>query len=420
MPGCASMGDAPWRDETLWATVRGNGGRVTRWWVQLRALVAIGLLVLFAGMSIVLACAFAVLAFWLQGNSPVSWAWLRYLSAAAALLFLVCTIPVRALRRGGKDPGGIPVSKSEAPELWALVHAIADATRTRPPDEIRLVAEPNAFAAEGGRLLGLRARKRYLLLGAPVVAALTDRQLDAVISHEFGHYSDQDTRINPMVYRIRSTIGGVINELGPVSMEKGLLRGYLRWFEIVASGILERQEILADRFSVRTTDLRTAATALEMVDSASLARERFRTDYLDSARRYGGFAGFVDAFGHFFNELWLTLPESERHPEPADATAPAWSTHPPLRQRIDALSRGAGGTERLPRDPSRSAPPKVGPGGRRLPERAAQRGPRGDRPGGGPALGPRDGMIPRPAGRPRPRPCGDCGTARQPAPRPQV
>ncbi|MET8029843.1 M48 family metallopeptidase [Streptomyces avermitilis] len=166
---------------------------MTRWWVQVRALVAIGLLVLFAGMSIVLACAFAVLAFWLQGNSPVSWAWLRYLSAAAALVFLVCTIPVRALRRGGKDPGGIPVSKSEAPELWALVHAIADATRTRPPDEIRLVAEPNAFAAEGGRPLGLRARKRYLLLGAPVVAVLTDRQLAAVVSHEFGHYSDQDT-----------------------------------------------------------------------------------------------------------------------------------------------------------------------------------------------------------------------------------
>lgn len=54
MPGCASMGDAPWRHETLRATVRGDGGRLTRWWVQLRALVAIGLLVLFAGMSIVL------------------------------------------------------------------------------------------------------------------------------------------------------------------------------------------------------------------------------------------------------------------------------------------------------------------------------------------------------------------------------
>ncbi|MEU9472395.1 M48 family metallopeptidase [Streptomyces avermitilis] len=329
---------------------------MTRWWVQVRALVAIGLLVLFAGMSIVLACAFAVLAFWLQGNSPVSWAWLRYLSAAAALVFLVCTIPVRALRRGGKDPGGIPVSKSEAPELWALVHAIADATRTRPPDEIRLVAEPNAFAAEGGRLLGLRARKRYLLLGAPVVAVLTDRQLAAVVSHEFGHYSDQDTRINPMVYRIRSTIGGVINELGPVSMEKGLLRGYLRWFEIVASGILERQEILADRFSVRTTDLRTAVTALEMVDSASFAWERFRTDYLDPARRYGGFAGVGDAFGRFFSELWLTLPESERHPEPADATAPAWSTHPPLRQRIDALKEHAATADGASRPVPRTAP----------------------------------------------------------------
>jgi Zn-dependent protease with chaperone function len=74
---------------------------------------------------------------------------------------------------------------------------------TRMPEEIRIVAGVEASVAEPARLLGLLPGKRYLFLGLPLLLALPQQQIRAIVAHELGHYSRAHTRLAPVAYRGR-------------------------------------------------------------------------------------------------------------------------------------------------------------------------------------------------------------------------
>ncbi|MEU8946111.1 M48 family metallopeptidase [Streptomyces sp. NPDC048489] len=95
-------------------------------------------------------------------------------------------------------PHALPVTPHDQPELWAQIQAAAEVTGQRPPDELYLVAEANAWVAEQSRLLGLLPGRRRMLLGLPMLDGLTVPQLRAVLAHEFGHYANLDTRLGAM------------------------------------------------------------------------------------------------------------------------------------------------------------------------------------------------------------------------------
>lgn len=69
-----------------------------------------------------------------------------YVVAATAVGLVV---PVwRVLRARPQPPAGSPVTVEQAPQLWSVVHELADLVGTRTPDEIRLVAVVNAAVWE--------------------------------------------------------------------------------------------------------------------------------------------------------------------------------------------------------------------------------------------------------------------------------
>jgi len=87
--------------------------------------------------------------------------------------------------------------------LWGRVDRLAQAAGTRPPAELRLTAEPNAGVVEETRWLGLIPGTRRMYLGIPLLVALPDEQLDAVICHELGPYAQGHTRTGVVCYRAR-------------------------------------------------------------------------------------------------------------------------------------------------------------------------------------------------------------------------
>src|SRR5258705_1515010 len=109
----------------------------------------------------------------------------------------------RVLRPKPEPMTGVPVVRSQAPQLWHTVHELAATAKTRVPDEIVLIPMVNAAVSEDARLLGLLGGRRRLYLGVPLLQALTVAQLRAILAHELGHYSGQHTRLGAIAYRGR-------------------------------------------------------------------------------------------------------------------------------------------------------------------------------------------------------------------------
>ena len=63
-----------------------------------------------------------------------------------------------------------------------------------PPERIYLAPDVNAAVFQRGGLLGFDG-KRVLLVGLPLIDALTVRQLRAVIAHQFGHFYGGDSEV---------------------------------------------------------------------------------------------------------------------------------------------------------------------------------------------------------------------------------
>jgi Zn-dependent protease with chaperone function len=95
------------------------------------------------------------------------------------------------LRRGGRRraPGRRVLTEADAPGLWQLLRDVAAAAGAPPPDDVVVT---NRFATST-MLAGVR-RRRVLVLGLPLWAALDPAQRVALIAHQLGHFSRRDVR----------------------------------------------------------------------------------------------------------------------------------------------------------------------------------------------------------------------------------
>lgn len=255
-----------------------------------------------------------------------------------ALAGAVCYATWKVLRaRYAPDPG-LVLPEHRAPRLWAEVRATARQVGTRPPDEIRLVAEANAAVSEDTRLLGLRGGRRYLYLGAPLLQAMSVGQVQFVLAHELGHYSHQHTRLGALTYRGRATIGQTIVHIGPTSLAGWMLRAYAAVYRLVSAGVSRAQEVEADRAAVRVAGRRAGMAALRELPGLTAAW----SFYLDSYVAWGLDSGYAPA-GVLANFPSLLAARADELARIRVGGPPghrsAWDTHPPIADRIALIER---------------------------------------------------------------------------------
>jgi Zn-dependent protease with chaperone function len=276
----------------------------------------------------------------------VVWAAMSHHTAAGLKLGLPLLLAVgatvvglwRAIRTRPEPMHGLVVTPQNAPELWQTVHALAAEVGTRSPDEIRLVPEVNAAVSEDTKLLGLIGGRRRLYLGMPLVQALSVDQLRSVVAHELGHYSGRHTRLGAVAYRGRLAIGGTISRIGrwnPVGM---VFRGYARLYLLVDNAASRRQELDADRASVRVAGPEVAMSALRELPVIDAAWDFYFGRYVASGWEagyapddvFGGFGQLVAARGEALAELRDQEPEEHKS---------RWDTHPSTAERRQHLGR---------------------------------------------------------------------------------
>lgn len=255
-------------------------------------------------------------------------------------------------RRGAVVADSIEVRADDAPALHAAVTGLAAAIGTRPPDEIRLVAEPIAEVSEETRFLGLFAGARRMYVGVPLLVALSTDELRAVLCHELGHYAGSHTRLGAIAYRSsealretrrRLSLHGGSRRPGSLlaRLAERLFAGYSALVLGLSSATRRRQEVEADAAAAAIAGKQALASALRSVHTLQSAWDFF----LGSVIAPVGEAGYVpaDLFGTFRSMLddpvvRQRLAELERfHLDHAETS---WDdSHPTLAQRLEMIER---------------------------------------------------------------------------------
>ncbi len=292
-------------------------------------------------------------------------------------------------RRDDRELPGLPVTREEQPRLWAAVDRISERTGIRGPAEIRLVPEVNAGVREETRFLGLMPGKRHLVIGVPLLLGLTEAELEAVLAHEFGHYSNQDVRLAGLTLAGRTallrTVGGLheradahqakeaaklqakadkrLAQGRKVSAEEAsggvdrvlakLFTQYGKLYFRVSEAVGRRQEYAADLVAARLAGRDATASALRRIPALDAAQDF----YLGHYATLGWEAGLLPPPGQFYGGLAHLLADPERRAEldalalelPDTETDP-YDSHPPIELRVAAVEalpddgRGAGST----------------------------------------------------------------------------
>lgn len=134
-------------------------------------------------------------------------------------------------------PAGMSVHAHEAPDLFSLIETARAASRAAAVDEVLLTSEFNASVTQIPRGGITSPPKSYLVIGLPLLQALTPDQFRAALIHEFGHLSRLHGRFSAWVYEIRdstSRLASVIDQSGATRFNRWLMKAlfgrFFRWY----------------------------------------------------------------------------------------------------------------------------------------------------------------------------------------------
>ena len=253
-------------------------------------------------------------------------------------------------RQGEPEPillMGQSLAPHQAPRLWEFVREIAKRTDARAPDAVVVGLNEGFFVTEHPVALvsGQPVPEgRVLYLPLPYMAFLDRAQVSAVIAHELGHFTGEDTgyslRFAPIYRSFLDSIFSITNEhdekddgsrvwvAAPVTLYG---KWFLASFEEAMHHWSRERELAADAFGSRIAGTESSALALlrisglhRIVDAALAHNQQA------PAEERGGVLKMVRRLvaEHGLDDPQERLQDQQAHP---------LDSHPSLKQRLDAL-----------------------------------------------------------------------------------
>jgi Zn-dependent protease with chaperone function len=283
--------------------------------------------------------------------------WLKLGWKAVVLLGGVLFGLIAALRVRWTPPVGVSLRRADVPELFRLLDALAKRFRVRPLAHVILSDELNAAVSQLPRF-GLFGETNTLVLGMPLLQALSPDDFKSVLAHEFCHLSRNHSRQGAWIYRVVRTYQNALDQLGKNRPIARFLSWYVPRLDTLSFPLRRLNEYEADQGSVEVVGVERAAQALVNVNVRASAMDEFWKSIHAQVRKTE----------HPPARLFEAWPQvlAAQHPEEARAVlesaleegTTALDTHPALADRLRALAGFA---------PGGATPPAV----EALPERTA-------------------------------------------------
>lgn len=239
--------------------------------------------------------------------------------------------PQISSRDGDSDIGPI-LLHGDAPRLFSVVDEISRRAGCRAPEEIRIAYLPCCAVT-------VWKRRRALVVGLPLLIALSIAELRAVLAHELAHLARKDAARADRAERFTLGLALTLDHPPIRSWRSSPLRGWAsacrRIAESLRSPIALGRESRADRFAAKIAGGAVAASSLI---SVALVQPIFR-ELLD------GYDPLADNSHNnvfdLFHDLWLRIPDGLRDSILAgilaDPAATDDGSHPPLASRLESF-----------------------------------------------------------------------------------
>ncbi len=279
-----------------------------------------------------------------------------YMVKLGILILVPMLIILQSLWVTFPPPTGLELHRHQVPRLFQLIDKLTKALDAPQFHRILLTGDFNAGVFQRPRLGVFGWQQNYLLLGLPLMQALSPAQLSAVLAHEIGHLSGNHSRFNAWIYRVRQTYFQILQSLQG-SDEQGasvLFQGFFKWYAPFFSAysfVLARMnEYEADRCAKEIAGAQNMAEALISVE--------IKSKFLEGCF----WPGVLNQVNHqaeppaaTFTTMSGALAAGVSHEDAAkwqeQALAQKTSnedTHPCLADRLSALGYPAAGRKKLP------------------------------------------------------------------------
>lgn len=303
-----------------------------------RAILALSLMVGFYLLALGIVVGLAIAVLQVNSSQPIGVSWRLFIIAALAIYAIVRGVIPR--RQKFVEPGP-RLAPGEQPELFEEIRRTAEATGSPMPEDVYLAPDVNAGVAHVGGFVGIGARP-IMILGLPLLAVLNVSELRGVIAHEFGHYVGGETKLAPLIYRTRDAIGRTV--FGLATSTQGFQQllsfpflWYGRLYLRATQAVSRRQELDADRMAARVAGGTSMESGLVKTHAAGLAFDSYLNE-LGAVLFSGSLPPVAEGFSRFLegSEARAALDRWTEEELRQDRSDP-YESHPPLRQRLDAL-----------------------------------------------------------------------------------
>ncbi len=248
-----------------------------------------------------------------------------------------------------ETPKARELKQTEAPQLFRLLETLQTKLQTNRFDHVHFTAEFNAAVQMVPRLGVFGFNRSTLILGLPMMRALSTEQFSAVLAHEFAHSSSRHDRFGMWIYRLRETWGRVFAELqqgrqeGFLNRSRRIIVWFIGWywprFNAYAFVLSRANEYEADRVAAEWAGTEAAAAALFRTECFGIRlNDKFWTGVTQLAKTESSVPDDI-----------LDRIEAFLRSRPEDADAARWmeqstkaltgnsDTHPSLSDRLKAM-----------------------------------------------------------------------------------
>ncbi len=241
---------------------------------HLTAMIALGYTYVLVILGVAVVATLLLLLAILCGNGVVAAIKIIWLPAALSVLI------IKALWVPAQPPVGEWVHPNRVPRLMARIDEVRAGLKAPQVNQILLVPQFNASVTQL-QMFGIFGMPRnFLVLGVPLMEALTPAQFDAVLAHEFAHLSGSHPKRGLQAYRIARTWRVLLARLEEAdSWVSVLFDRFFKWYvprlEALAFVSARADEYAADADAARVTSPRAMGSALAALASRANVGEHY-------------------------------------------------------------------------------------------------------------------------------------------------
>jgi heat shock protein HtpX len=247
---------------------------------------------------------------------------------------------------------GLLLDRSSHPRLFAEIDNIAAVLNEPVPRDVYLIGDTNAFVGDRGGVMGFGSR-RIMGLGLPLLSTMTVSQFRAVLAHEFAHYYGGDTSLGPWVYRTKTSIVRIFENVGSVrplariavlGVMYLVVTTLLKWYFVgllrISNFVSRRQEHRADELACLVAGRQNLIDGLQAIHRVAAVWPIYWKQEVRPVLSMGSLVAIGDGLTRFMAlpDISEAISKSLETRLREEKTKP-YDTHPPLRDRIAAVQK---------------------------------------------------------------------------------